>query len=146
MRRADANLRYVDRSGVMTFTSRPDKYERSKEFEPVTINCSRSSCPRATGPTPPTQYTATTATLISRYARLYGLDEDLVYAVIKAGAISTRAVSRAGACGLMQLMPSTAAEWGHPDIRPAQNIMAAPVSPRCCPCSATAARRSATPD
>lgn len=127
VRRADANLRqYVDRSGVMTFTNRPEKYERSAEFEPVTINYQPIVVPtRYRSYTSPTQYTTdNVAALISRYARMYGLDEDLVYAVIKAESnFNAEAVSRAGACGLMQLMPGTAAEMGVTRIfDPAQNI------------------------
>jgi soluble lytic murein transglycosylase len=126
-RSSESNLRqFVDRSGVMTFTNRPDKYERSKDFEPVSINYQPIVVPaRYKSYSSPTQYTdANVAALISRYARLYGLEEDLVYAVIKAESnFNPEAVSRAGACGLMQLMPGTAAEMGVTRVfDPAQNI------------------------
>ena len=46
--------------------------------------------------------------LISEYAEKYQLDKELVYAVIECeSGFDVNAVSRAGACGLMQLMPNT---------------------------------------
>jgi hypothetical protein len=61
---------------------------------------------------------------VKKYAQRYNLNENLVFAVIKAESNgNSRAVSPAGACGLMQLMPGTAAEMGVTDIfDPAQNI------------------------
>jgi hypothetical protein len=51
--------------------------------------------------------------LIDRYARRYGLERDLVHAVVRAeSAYNAHAVSPAGAVGLMQLMPETAADYG----------------------------------
>lgn len=51
--------------------------------------------------------------LIDRYARSTGLERDLVHAVVRAeSAYNAHAVSPAGAVGLMQLMPATAADYG----------------------------------
>ncbi|MCX6565228.1 MAG: lytic transglycosylase domain-containing protein [Candidatus Aminicenantes bacterium] len=54
----------------------------------------------------------------------YGLDADFVHAVIKAeSAYNRHAISRAGAQGLMQLMPATAVAYGVKDVfDPEDNI------------------------
>lgn len=62
--------------------------------------------------------------LITLIARRYSLDSDLVHAVVRAeSAYNPNAVSRAGAVGLMQLMPLTAKHYGVTNRRdPAQNL------------------------
>ncbi|MFE8032838.1 lytic transglycosylase domain-containing protein [Thiohalocapsa marina] len=62
--------------------------------------------------------------LIDATAERYGIDPELVHAVIRAeSSYNPRAKSPAGACGLMQLMPATAERFGVHDIwDPAQNI------------------------
>jgi soluble lytic murein transglycosylase-like protein len=66
------------------------------------------------------------APLISRASRRYGVDEGLIRAVIQVESnFKPTAVSSAGARGLMQLMPATAAGLGVTDsFNPEQNIMA----------------------
>ncbi len=61
---------------------------------------------------------------IDRYAREYTVDPLLVAAVMRVeSCLDRNAVSRAGAKGLMQLMPGTAVELGVSDIfDPAENI------------------------
>jgi len=55
---------------------------------------------------------------IDRYARRYGLPVPLLHAVITAeSAYDPNAISRAGAVGLMQLMPETARRYGVADRR-----------------------------
>jgi soluble lytic murein transglycosylase-like protein len=65
------------------------------------------------------------ADTVRRVADRYGLDQDLVHAVISVeSAYDPRAVSPRGAVGLMQLMPGTAAELGVHDLTdPHDNIV-----------------------
>ena len=62
--------------------------------------------------------------LISQYASQYGVSTDLIRAVMtQESGGNARAVSRAGAMGLMQLMPDTAKGLGVGDpFDPAQNV------------------------
>ncbi len=62
--------------------------------------------------------------LVDQYAGEYGVDARLVAAVMRVeSCLDRNAVSRAGAKGLMQLMPATARELGVQDIfDPAENI------------------------
>lgn len=64
------------------------------------------------------------APIVARAARVHGVDEALVHAVIFAeSSYDPDAISPAGATGLMQLMPATAAHYGVNDLfDPAQNV------------------------
>lgn len=64
--------------------------------------------------------------LIGKAARRYRVDEALLNAVVTAeSAYDPRAVSKAGAVGLMQLMPGTAKRYGtHDRYNPESNVYA----------------------
>ncbi|MCF7969982.1 MAG: lytic transglycosylase domain-containing protein [Methylococcaceae bacterium] len=68
------------------------------------------------------QYTS----IIAAAAEKHGLDPNLVHAVIQSeSAYDAKAISSAGAVGLMQLMPETARQYGADDRKdPTQNIFA----------------------
>lgn len=113
-------------SPALTLTNRPEKFERNKRYERVSIKYEPIVIPKQYQKLKsPQEYTDdTVAGLIDKYAQAYSLDANLIYAVIKAESnFQPNATSPAGACGLMQLMPGTAAEMGVTSIYdPAQNI------------------------
>lgn len=84
--------------------------------------------PRTTGPSKPqTNAKLSPADLhemLAEAGQRHNLDADLLASVVKAESNGdTRAVSRTGARGLMQLMPKTAAEQGVEDsFRPDENV------------------------
>lgn len=128
-RREKGNLReFVDPSGVRTLTNRPEKYPRKRGYLDVTLKFDPINvAPRYRARKSAAQYTPKDVTeLVYHYARRYGLDASLVFAVIQIESDGKpHAVSPAGARGLMQLMPGTAAEMGVTDLfDPAQNIAA----------------------
>ncbi len=114
--------------GTITFTNRPEKYKHRDDFIEVSIKYERIPLPVEYKPTPIEQPKIVTDEnlrgIVTRYANYYGLSESLVYAVIRAESnFNPNAVSPAGARGLMQLMPGTAAEMGVTDIfDPTQNV------------------------
>ncbi len=117
---------FVDESGVTTLTDRPEYYradggylEIQIAYEPIQMveNYSFTTTGRI-------ETNDDYAALIRHYATRYNLNEYLVQAVIKAESnFDPYAVSKAGAQGLMQLMPATAAEMSIRDsFDPGQNI------------------------
>ncbi|MFA7693656.1 MAG: lytic transglycosylase domain-containing protein [Candidatus Hydrogenedentales bacterium] len=119
---------YQGTDGSITFTNRPEKYTHRDDFVEIAIKYERIPLPASYKPTPVTELKIVTdenlKSIVTRYASLYQLDEALVYAVIRAESnFNPNAVSPAGARGLMQLMPGTAAEMGVTDIfDPTQNV------------------------
>ena len=103
---------YVDRNGVISLTNVPTdtRYKR--------IDLSTSPASRAQVPVKELDHA------ILRSARRHRLHPALVRAIIKAESdFDPRAVSRAGALGLMQLMPDTAVQHNVRDaFDPEENI------------------------
>lgn len=126
-RRANKGLwQFKDSKGTITLTNKPDKYKGRKGYVEVYVKYEHiRPAPHFRKPLSAAAYTnAAIMELVKYYSKLYALDEHLVLAVIHAeSAFNPHAVSPAGARGLMQLMPETAAEMGVTDIfDPAQNI------------------------
>ena len=73
---------------------------------------------------PPTLSPVDLAEMLSRAGADHNVDVDLLASIVKAESNgNTRALSRAGAAGLMQLMPSTASHLGVKDrFEPGQNV------------------------
>jgi hypothetical protein len=124
--RSDEFTYLVDRSGVPLLTNAPREYLQLGHYSEVTIKWNPITVPkqlkkgRRKGPVADQEIREA----VQHYARRYNLDENLVYAVIRAESnFNPYAVSPAGARGLMQLMPSTAVQMNVTDIfDPAQNI------------------------
>ncbi len=117
---------FVAPDGGVTLTNRPEKYrqrdgltETRLKYEPINVPAQYRKYKA-----PKDYASGTIQEIIKRYATVYQLDENLIYAVIKCESnFNPNAVSRAGACGLMQLMPGTAAEMHvTKPFDPAQNI------------------------
>lgn len=105
----------VDADGVIVFTSKPRPGSKKVAIDnPVSL-------PKDRSPERLTRYDA----FIREAASLYQIPEELVRAVILVESnYDPRAVSHAGAIGLMQLMPGTAANMLVEDIYdPRQNIL-----------------------
>lgn len=102
------------RRGVRTIRTRPTETARARRG-------GRSLGPRDDSPERYHRYDA----FIREAAALYRLPESFVRAVIRVESdYNPQVVSHAGACGLMQLMPATAARMGVRDpFDPRQNIL-----------------------
>lgn len=126
-RRARGNMRqFKNMDGTLTITNVPEKYKYRKDFIEVAIQYNPIVvAPKYRALTSATQYSSQdVASLVKHYSKMYTLDENLVNAVILAESdFDPNAVSPAGARGLMQLMPGTAADMGVTNpFDPAQNI------------------------
>jgi soluble lytic murein transglycosylase-like protein len=84
----------------------------------------RAASPEAVEP-PPAAPPSDPKALVSEAAKYAGLPEALVHSVARAeSGYRPGAVSKKGALGVMQLMPSTAAAWNADPRDPSQNIYA----------------------
>lgn len=108
----------VDQSGVVSFTNKP--LGKSSELVARDVKPIPAFAPSDTSPERYTRYDG----YIRQAATLYQIPEELVRAVIKVESdFDPRAVSRANARGLMQLIPETAGRMMVTDhFDPRQNI------------------------
>lgn len=117
--RADI-YRYVDSDGILHFTNAPTTpgYSVYIREAPRTRRVRRQNVRIRRAPWLYDRY-------ISAAARKHGLSSSLIRAVIRAESdFDPRAVSKAGACGLMQIMPGTAKDLGVVDpFDPRENIL-----------------------
>ncbi len=99
--------------------------ERVDWPKPVAVEEAKGAAVQPAVPAVPEKLTdADLQPLLSKAGTVYNLDAELLASVVRAeSAGHTRAVSRAGAQGLMQLMPGTASDLGVADsFAPNQNI------------------------
>lgn len=127
--------KYVDATGHTIYTDDPRNklYKRIIKTPPQRLHNIISSPFKQTAYSPFKQHNLSAYAaankeryngLISDAAQRYQVDEKLVHAVIQTeSAYNSTAVSRAGATGLMQLMPDTARRFGVTDrTNPDQNV------------------------
>jgi hypothetical protein len=129
-RGGDGRPIFKGKDGVGVLTNLVDKYRGDLSYIEFTIHYDAIHIPaqfkrgRAVASAPPQIPSGDLADVVRYYAAYYKLEPRVVFAVIRAESnFNPNAVSRAGARGLMQLMPGTAAEMGISDIfDPVQNI------------------------
>lgn len=110
--------KYVDESGVIHYTDTPMGTKISTGGGQTSKAETESSKPRAV------RSEAGYTNIINTTSKKYSVDPSLVKAVIKTeSGYNPSAISRKGAMGLMQLMPSTAREMGvYNAFNPEENI------------------------
>jgi soluble lytic murein transglycosylase-like protein len=120
---------FKDDNGVIHFTNIPANDKRYKLLYKEATNPapSTSAMPvgvRASSWLPSEALIQRYSPIVDVASRAYGVDKALVHAVISAeSGYNPHALSRAGAMGLMQLMPDTARRYGVRNIMdPAENI------------------------
>lgn len=120
---------YTDEHGVVHYSNVPPSRRRGVRHIRTSSTSRPAEPERASGgggtrDTSAERYTRYDAH-IREAAALYRLPESFIRAVIKVESnYNPQVVSHAGACGLMQLMPGTAARMGVTDIfDPRQNIL-----------------------
>jgi soluble lytic murein transglycosylase-like protein len=124
--------RYVDSNGVVHFTDRPSHpgyklFLRTPPAQPVratTVPASLPVVPRARVSSARAAAAREYNALVDEASRRWGVNPALIHAVITAESnYDPEALSRAGAMGLMQLMPGTARRFGVADPwDPEQNV------------------------
>jgi len=122
---ADAYI-YEETDGKIVLTDRPRNSKLIASISPDTVEAdsSRKAARSNTASKKNTRYFTRYGSIIKKTASKYRLDHKLVSAVIQVESqFNPMAVSKSGAKGLMQLMPSTARQLGVIDPHdPSQNI------------------------
>jgi hypothetical protein len=117
---------FVGKDGVPVLTNRPHAYRTSDDYEEIKINFQPVVVTGRYNFTPGRADTASAdlAALVRYWSGIYNLDPNLIFAIIRAESnFDPYAVSEAGARGLMQLMPGTAAEMRVTNVfDPEQNV------------------------
>ena len=109
--------KYTDERGVVCYTDAPQGKNTEKVMKETPAGEKDSAVPLSG---PDEDYSS----YVSRAASKYAIEPELIHAVIKTESNGNeRAVSRKGAIGLMQLMPSTAMDMEVSDpFNPEENI------------------------
>lgn len=117
---------FVGKSGTGLLTNVPQRFRGNADYVELIIDYDHIEVPERFQQRGPEGGLATSVldAIVVHYASRYALDPNVVYAVIAVESNGNPyAVSPAGARGLMQLMPGTAAEMGVKNIfDPAENI------------------------
>ena len=118
---------FKDENGVIHFTNIPSNDKRYKLLRKEENNPAPSTVGARAGAStwlPSDQLIRRYSPIIDMASTAYGVDKALVHAVISAeSGYNQFAISRAGAVGLMQLMPETAKRYGVKNILdPSDNI------------------------
>jgi soluble lytic murein transglycosylase-like protein len=115
---------FTDDNGVIHFTNIPSNDKRYRLLRKEGDNPAPSTMARASSWLPSETLIRQYSPLIERVSLEYGVEKALVHAVISAeSGYNPYAISRAGALGLMQLMPETAKRYGVKNsLDPEQNI------------------------
>ncbi|MBM4300673.1 MAG: lytic transglycosylase domain-containing protein [Deltaproteobacteria bacterium] len=107
----------VDRQAAQALVAPPGGERKNPgETLPVTVREGTGQAPRLPAQIANLVKRQNLEMVIEKYAEQYGVDQDLVWAVIRQeSGFNAHAVSPKGAMGLMQLMPGTAAMMGVSD-------------------------------
>jgi soluble lytic murein transglycosylase-like protein len=113
---------FEDESGTVTLTNQPNDSRYTLILESPKV--SAPALVVITNPLPPSASSIPFRALVDEVAHTNNVEAALLHAVIATESnYITRAVSRKGAVGLMQLMPATAKRYGVKDVYdPVQNV------------------------